>query len=522
MTHDVVIKNGTLIDGTGKPAFEADVAIAGGRIAEIGELQATGAEEIDASGLFVSPGFIDVNSHSAYTLMVDPRAVSALYQGVTMEVVGNCGHGCFPIKDPALAESSIYGFNGMVPIDGRSAAEYMDHLDESRPGINIVPLVPNAQLRISVVGHADRAATAAELVDMKSLLEECLDAGAWGLSVGLEYPAEVGASEEELTALCHVVNRHGGLFATHVRDRDQKAVEALEEVIRIAKNTGVRLQISHFLPRSGRQICEECLVRVDQAASNGLQIGFDMHTRTFGTTYLRAILPPNLIRLNSSLLARSLLDEAVRDQVRTHRSIISALGNWDKVIVFNHPSNPEYSRKSIAEIADSRNQSAIDTACDLIIQECDAGETLMVIMPSYEEDQLNDLFQHPLCVPGSNGTTMGIDGPLAGTVFHGTFTWASHYWNFVVNERASLTPEQAVRRLTGLPASFLNLTDRGVLATGAIADIAIFDPHEFRQKGTLYEPSQLAVGMKYVLVNGVLALREGRLTENRGGQVLRR
>lgn len=526
MKCDLIIRDGTLIDGTGTASFSGDIAISGQEIVAIGDLSTTdhrAVKEIDASGLYVTPGFIDVNSHSAYTLLVDPRAVSALYQGVTLEVVGNCGHGCFPIGEPRLAEHSIYGFNKMLPLDWKSGADYLSRLEMSCVGINVATLVPNGQLRTVVLGFENRPADKRDIRRMQYHLEEGLEAGAIGYSTGLEYPAEAGVSEEELLALCDTLRKYEGVFASHVRERDEHAVAGVQEVIRIAKAADVRLQISHLLPRAGPEKCSECVAEVERAHNEGMPIGFDMHTRTFGTTYLKALLPPELAGLRPNDLKRKLAEKSVRDDVRAHRSIIGALGDWDRVILFNQPYQPEYARKSLAEIARCRGQEVYDAACDMIVQECEAddGSTLMVIMPSYEPDHLYALQKHSLCVPASNGTTMGVDGPLAGTAFHGTFTWAAFYFHCMVRDRQLLTPEQAVHHLTGLPASFMNIKDRGVLRVGAKADIAVFNPNEFRETGTLYDPSKLATGMKHVLVNGTVSLKDGELTGSQGGTVVR-
>jgi len=199
---ELVVRNGTILDGSGGAPFAADVAIEGGRIAAVETLAAVDCAEIDASGLFVAPGFIDIHSHSDYTLLVDPRAMSAIHQGVTLEVVGNCGFGCFPIRDAELARKAIYGYSDEVPIDWRTAAGYFERLEASRPAVNVLSLVPNGQLRLSTVGLADRRADPGELAGMTRLLEESLAEGAFGYSTGLEYAQEAGAPEEEVAALC--------------------------------------------------------------------------------------------------------------------------------------------------------------------------------------------------------------------------------------------------------------------------------------------------------------------------------
>ena len=217
----IVIRGGTILDGTGGEPFTGDVAIDGDRIEAVGSVPPAEGVELDATGLNVAPGFVDLHSHSDYTLLVDPRAASAIHQGVTLEVVGNCGFGCFPIRDAELARKAIYGYSPDVPIDWTSAGGYFERLQAAKPAVNVLSLVPNGQLRLATVGLAERAADTRELEEMKALLRESLGEGAWGYSTGLEYAQEAGAPEEEVGALAAAMSPSGGLYATHTRRRDE-------------------------------------------------------------------------------------------------------------------------------------------------------------------------------------------------------------------------------------------------------------------------------------------------------------
>jgi N-acyl-D-aspartate/D-glutamate deacylase len=514
---DLVIRGGTILDGTGAAPRVADVALKDGRIAAIGKLKANGAE-IDASGLAVAPGFIDIHSHSDYTLLVDPRAVSAIAQGVTLEVIGNCGFGCAPIRDPQMAAPNIYGFDGSIPLEWRHVGQYLQRLETARPAVNVITLVPNGQLRRATLGVADRAANADELGKMRRLLEEGLDDGAWGYSTGLEYPAERGAPDEELVELCKVVAKRGGLYASHTRRRDEGAVSAIDEAIRVGEKAGAQIQISHLLPRkTNEREDERSLELIDQARSRGLDIAFDMHTRLYGTTFLNTIVP----LWAQEDLRRHLSSKESRQRMRDYKSIVAG-GGWERVVLLDHPKFPQYSRQSFGDLARKEGRDAYDIAFDILLADLDQPSRAMVIINAYTPDQQALMFSHPLCMPGSDATTLAPDGPLANSVFHGAYTWASWYFHFMVHERKLLTAAQAVQRLTQMPARRLGLTDRGQIAEGYRADIAVFDAEKFQATATTFEPNQLARGMRHVVVNGVHTLRDGSLTGSRGGQVIRR
>jgi N-acyl-D-amino-acid deacylase len=519
---DLVIRNGTVFDGNGSDPVAADVAISGGRIEACGHIPASECAEIDASGLYVAPGFIDIHSHSDYTLLVDPRAVSALHQGVTLEVVGNCGHGCFPIGDPTLAVRAIYGYTDHVPLTWTSAASYFERLEAARPAVNVISLVPNGQLRLTAIGVADRAARADELRRMTALLEGALSEGAWGLSTGLEYGAEAGASEAELTALCRSIARAGAVYATHTRRRDDGAAEAVAEAIRVAERARVRLQISHLLPRNGAEESGRCIALVDDARGHGLDVAFDMHTRRFGLTNLHAALPGWALALPRDQLVQTLGNAHARTVLKSHTSILSAGGDWSRVVLLDNPVWPEYGRRDLASIARERGQSPLDAVYDLLVAGVDHLHSLMVIIDCYTVDQQRDVFAHPLCLPASDATTLAPDGSLAGSTFHGAYTWAAWFYRFMVRDEGLLSPAEAIHKLTGGPAERLGLTDRGHLRPGAQADLVVFAPDEFGERGTTFAPNQPAQGVVHVLVNGILAVRDGVITGERSGTVIRR
>ena len=527
MAADLIIRGGTVLDGSGAAPFAADIAVEDGRIVAVGPLgNVEAATVLDASGLYLTPGFIDIHSHSDFTLAVDPRAVSAISQGVTLEVLGNCGHGCAPIGDPERAKGNIYGYREDHGLPWRSMGEYLNHLEARAPAVNVLTLVPNGNLRLAACERLDRPATRDELSHMKRLLEESLEAGAFGLSSGLEYAPERACPEAEIAELCRVVAGAGGFYATHTRNHPGEAAETIAEAIRTADAAGVRLQISHLsvvarLARDGGWAVEQALGQIDRARAQGLDVGFDMHTRSFGTTNLSAALPPWLLDGDRNDVAERLTDPAVRRGLKDHRSIVTSLadGDWSRIVLFESRARPELSRRSVADIAAATGADPIDVICEVLLADIDEIHRPMIIAFSYRDEDIRPAFEHPECSVGSDATTLAPDGPLAGATFHGAYTWAAWFYR---NFASALTPQEAVRRLTSLPASRLGLADRGVVRKGAWADLAVFDPEVFAERGTVFEPNRTALGMVHVLVNGVPAFEGGRSTGRRGGRVLRR
>jgi N-acyl-D-amino-acid deacylase len=529
MKADIIVRNAMVIDGTGSPVRHCELVIENGRITAVIEdgnalpKDIHADHEIDATDLLVTPGFIDIHSHSDYTLLVDPRALSSIAQGVTLEVIGNCGWGCQPISDITLSQEIIYGFDKSVELIWRTTGEYLDRLAAAQPAVNVATLVPNGQLRMATVGTADRSATADDLARMSCLLAAGLEAGAFGYSTGLEYATERSASEAEVMELCRVCATSGGFYATHTRNRDEGAVEAVAEAIRTADTGGVRLQISHLTPRRGRDDLDCCIDLVDAARRDGQDVSFDMHTRLFGTLALKNVLPQWAFEDGKSALVARLNNPDARQRMKSHRSIISALADWERVVLLECKARPELARRSIANIALQWDCEPFEAVYDILLAEIEQIESHpMVILLSYTEELLSRTYQHPHCMVGSDATALCPDGPLAGASFHGAYTWASWFYRRMVRETKVFTAEEAIHKITGMPARVLGLKDRGVIRAGASADLAIFDPATFGETGTTFEPNQLAIGMKHVIVNGKIGIRDGKITGERSGQVLRR
>ena len=526
---DLLIQNATVVDGSGGPPAQANVAIDDERVSAVGKFECPpGVPVLDVSGLIVAPGFIDIHSHSDFTLVVDPRAVSSITQGVTLEVVGNCGHGCAPIVDPEITRSNIYGCKEEHEIGWRSVGEYLARLEEVAPAVNVATLVPNGNLRLATCGLVNRSSTSSELAEMRKLLAQGLEEGAIGFSTGLEYGLERGCSEEEISELCKVTTEAGGFYATHTRNRAGEAEETIAEAIRACSLAEVPLQISHIsvvarLAEDGRWAVEQALDQVEEARGRGLDVGFDMHTRLFGTTNLSAALPPSMLAGEKKEIAGRLRSNSDREEMKGYQSIITALAqeDWERIVVFHAPDQPELSQKSISEIAQAKGKDPLETVYDILLDGIDHLNEIMVIAFSYREEDIRPVFDHPFCMVGSDATALAPDGPLSENTFHGAYTWSSWFFSHFVRETGALSLEEAVRRLTSLPAERLGLSDRGTVKEGAWADLAIFDPNTFSEGGTTFEPNQIAQGMRHVLVNGSFVIRDGEMTGTRSGKVLR-
>jgi N-acyl-D-aspartate/D-glutamate deacylase len=526
---DLLIKGGTVVDGSGQPAIQADVAISNGKIDDVGSIGSLeGVPTLKAEGAVVSPGFIDIHSHSDFTLAVDPRAVSAIAQGVTLEVVGQCGHGCAPMGDLSNAKSNLYGYVPGYDINWSTVGGYLDHLDSRKPAVNVAALVPNGCLRLCVAGLVNRPSNVGELKEMKKLLGQSLEEGAYGYTTGLEYGIEKDCSEKEIVELCEVTKKAGRFYATHTRNRQGEAKEAIAEAVRAAAGSGVSLQISHIssvarLDPSSRWAIDQALEQVNQARKNGLDVYFDMHTRRFGTTNLSSVLPPWVLEGGTTAIAKRLKDPTVRKDMKAFPSVVSSLanGDWKKVVVYKSKLQPEISGKSIAAISQERGTEAFDTMFDILLAEIDDLHSLMILGFAYNPEDLDFILELPDCMVGSDAIALATDGPLRNETFHGAYSWAPWFFRYFVREKKSIKLEDAVRRITSLPASRIGIKDRGSIRKGAWADIAVFDPATFQERATTFEPNQLATGMKHVVVNGVVTLKDGERTGQQGGHALR-
>lgn len=529
--YDLAILGARVYDGSGGPARRADVGIRGDTIAKVGRVSRREASKVlGAERLFVAPGFIDFHTHSDLPLFACPTADNAIGQGVTTEVIGNCGASAAPYRPRSGSAIEEHARQVGGDITWRSYAGYLQALRRLRPAINVVPLVGHGELRTVAMGLEARPAEPAELETMEALLEEALAAGAFGLSSGLIYPPGCYAPADELVCLARKVGKAGGFYASHIRGEGATLVRAIAEALDTAKRARVPLEISHHKATGTRHWgkTRTTLAMIDAALAEGQVVGMDVYPYTASSTDLSALLPPDALEGGAKALVERLKD---RDHRRAYaRRIREDLEAWENTageagwgaIVFSASltgRNRRLQGKSLRQIARRRGQEPVETMFDLLIEEEGDGE---IIAHEVSEDDVMRVYRHPRTVVGSDGWTSSRRGSLAPLGAHprawGTFPrFLSRY-----GRGRLMSTSQAIHRATGLPAARLGLADRGLVREGYKADLVVFDLQALRDAATFERPKQPARGIRWVLVNGDVVARRGTPTGRRPGTVLGR
>lgn len=526
--EDLLIRGGRVLDGTGSAAREADVAVTNGRIVEVAPASTRkGRREIDARGQVVAPGFIDIHTHSDFTLPVNPRAESKIRQGVTTEVVGNCGFSAAPALPgtSGMLKEYLSASAPWLPFRDTSFKDYLDTYPAT--SVNVVHQVGHNTLRLMTVGMERRAATPAEMQAMVALLEEALDAGALGLSSGLFTAPGANAGSGEIHTLARVLHKHGARYSTHVRDEGNHVFEAVREAIAVARETGVHTQIAH-LKLSGMDNwggATKLLAEIGAARREGVPVDCDQYPYDTGTNPLRNLLPPWVQEGGIGTMLERLKERAVRERLRAdiERDGLNNFGRipgWDKVRVAISASAPQTAGQTIDQIARERRQDAFDQVCDCIV--ADRGHTRILITSMAEED-VRAITGTPWILVGSDGNSLAVEGVTSQGMphprFYGTHT---RVLGACVRDMGLLTLEQAVHKMTGGSATALGWTDRGWLKEGFHADVAVFDPARIAEVATYEKPHQYATGVSTVVVNGEVVIDGGEHTGALPGQVIRR
>jgi N-acyl-D-amino-acid deacylase len=527
--HDILIRGGTLFDGAGHPGVVGDLAIEDGRISAIGGT-VTGAarRSIDAGGLAVAPGFIDIKTHSDFTLPINPKAESKVRQGVTTEIIGHCGFSVAPALPGKveLLRDYLSPSAPWLPFRETSFPDYLATFPAT--AVNVGMLVGHNTLRLMVMGMADRSPSDAELNAMIALLEEALNAGALGMSSGLFTPPGSYAAPAEMIAFGHVLKRHNAGYFTHLRDESNNVIEAVEEAIEIARECGVHVEIVHFkcsgVDNWGK--AATALAMIAEAKARDLDVDCDSYPYAAGSNPLKNLLPqwvqaggvPAMIeRLGQRETRERIRAEVARDGLNNWGRIPS----WDCVQISISPHLPQHAGRTIAALAAERGADPIDTLCDFLVE--DQGAT-RVLVTSISEDDIRAIVASPLALVGSDGNCVapyGIVGKgMPHPRFYGTFPRIlSRY----VREENLLPLELAIHKMTGATAQALKLRDRGLLKEGYCADVVIFDPKDFKDRATYADPHQFPTGARTsVIVNGTLVVEDTNHAGALPGTVLKR
>jgi N-acyl-D-amino-acid deacylase len=528
---DLIIANGHIIDGTGSPWYSGDVGIRGGRIAAIGKLAGAAAKRrIDAAGEVVAPGFIDMLGQSEFTILVDPRLPSKIYQGITTEITGE-GNSVAPMTGQARIEAAQTLEHYGLKADWQSLGEYFARLERQGIGINLASYVGATTLREIVIGDENRPPTAAELARMQGLVREAMEQGAVGVSTALEYAPAPYASTEELIALAAAAAPYGGIYATHMRSEGDSINAALDETFRIAREAHISTEIWH-LKVAGRRNwghMPDVIKRIEAARASGLDVSANTYAYTAWFNEMSAFVPPWAHEGGTEKMLERLKDPAAR--ARIVKDIKTPSGTWDNewdevpgpesilVGVVKNPALLPLQGRTIAAIAKSRGKDPIDTLLDILVE--DHGFTQCAVFGMQEDDVALALVQPWVSIDNdSSGTSpqglLGEEHPHPRA--YGTFPRILRKY---VREEHRLRLEEAIRKFSALPAQRMRLTDRGVLKRGLWADIVVFDPAAVADRSTFSSPNQPAVGMRWVLVNGVPVIADGQMTGAKPGQVLR-
>jgi N-acyl-D-amino-acid deacylase len=525
---DLAIRGGRVVDGTGTEPYRADIAINGDRIVAVGDV-GPADREIDASGLLVTPGFIDIHTHSDFTIPANPAARHAVRQGVTTEVIGNCGFSLGPVSDRFWADYAelVKPFGQGLDWSWRSAADTLAALQDARPVQNLVPIVGHGTIRTAVAGLAGRSISAEARAEMIELATTAVSAGYWGISTGLVYPPGVDAEEDEIVAVARPFGGSDGLYTTHMRDEGDRLLDSIDEAIRTARMAGLRLQVSH-LKAVGRRNwgkVADAIDRLDDARDRGLDVHADFYPYDAVSTFLGSLLPPWVHRGGILELVARLRQNDIRDRLRAELDSdhdgwwnpYRMAEGWDRVLVASVTSdgNRSIEGQSVATAARARGRDPFDFVCDLLIEENGAALMAAFVVSPLDLDRLA---VYPYAAIGSDSVGVRSPGQRAHPRAYGSF---ARFLSEYVRKRSLLPWEEAIRRITGLPAAILRLRDRGVIAEGMAADLVLLDPEAVRDRATYADPDQAPDGVPHVLVAGRSVVTDGKPTEERPGRVLR-
>lgn len=521
---DILIKNGTIIDGTGKPMFRGDVGIHEGKIIEIGDLHNEHAEiEIDATKKFVVPGFIDVNNHSDtfWRIFLDPALESLVYQGVTTIIGGNCGTSLAPLANHDVIKS-IQKWTDMkkVSLNWLTMKDFLSEVANKKLAVNFASLVGHGTLRRGLVGDEVRDISPEEMKTMKKMLTQAMKDGALGFSTGLVYTHAKLASSREIAELAEVVKKYDGVYTTHIRGESHDLIKAVEEAIRIAQTTGVRLQISHLkaMGKKNWPLMEEAINLIETARMSGIDVNFDVYPYTSTGSVLYILLPDWVTEGGRDMMLSRLKDPDTRKKVI--KDMKASEHDYSKITISISALDKTLNHKKITEIAQLQEKSIEDAIIDVLIASNGQVVTMMEVL---SEKNVDKGVINPFSIVSSNGSGYDIEHRKTGEVVHprnfGTFPRVLANY---VKARGVIGWEEAIRKMSGLPAEKFKIKKRGIIAKGNYGDVVVFDPETICDSATVDNPYQYSHGIEFVLVNGQLAVKNGLIVKSQAGEVLRR
>jgi len=523
---DLKISGGQILDGTGAPAVRLDVGVTGDTITSVGDLarEPAGAT-LDAAGLTVAPGFIDMHSHSDWRLFGNRRAESKIRQGVTTEVVGNCGFSPAPVSDQFREE--MRGFALHVPpgmdFSWSSLGEFLRRYEDGGLALNVAQLVGHGTLRLAVMGFARRTPSVAELSRMRRLVESAMADGACGLSTGLIYAPGSYAETDEIVEIARGA-AHTGFYASHIRGEGATLLDSIAEAIRIGREGRLPVQISHIKAAGRRHWgrVKDALALIDAARAEGLDVTADVYPYTASSTTLRTLLPDSALEGGIEAMLGRLRDPAARARIGEEMSsgpVLARGMGWGDIMIASAPSRPDAQGLRLDEIARRWGKDPIECVFDTLESERGRG---YVILFQLDEADLRRALVHPHVMIGSDGSALAATGPLADGKPHprsyGTFPRVLGRY---ARDEGLLTLPAAINKMTGMPAARLGLSDRGIIRTGARADLAVFSPGGVADTASYEDPHRYASGVEHVIVNGRLVIKSGEHTGNLPGRVLR-
>jgi N-acyl-D-amino-acid deacylase len=529
--YDIVVKEGHIIDGTGNPWFKADIGIYRGKVVKIGIIEEIGQNVINADGMIVSPGFIDLHNHSDLTILAHPDCESSIMQGMTTAVVGNCGFSMAPVSSknlrllreyisPFLKRDFDYGW------DWISLKDYYEKVKKKQIAMNLVPLVGHGTIRIAVRGFEKSKLSRAELREMKKLLIQSLEDGAFGMSTGLAYPPGYFATMEELLELGAILKKYGKIYASHIRNESSRLKEAVKEAIKIGEENNIPIEISHYKAKGEENWgkVDSSLRLMEKARAKGIEVGCDVYPYTAGSTTITSILPvwvleggieKMLKRLRNSDIREKIKKEYVEDRVMGSNDIKDA--GFNGIVVSSCSSHKEYEGKSLEDIINGKYRfgDPYEGLFEFLLEIKGDATVIKFLM---EEEDVKQVISSPLSLIISDSwTTSPDEGGKPHPRAYGTFP---RFLRIYVTEGRILTIEEAIRKITSLPASRIRLKGRGLIKEGFWADIVLFDPVEIKDNSTYQDPHRYPSGMKYVIVNGGIAVDNGKPTYAKYGKII--